>query len=222
MKRIALSIAVAIGIPAAVVGLVASPASAHEARTVGAYHFLVGWGAEPAYAGYQNSVQLILTNASDGKPVASIGDSLKVEVSSGSAKATFPIVPTFDPDSGLGTVGDYRAWFIPTAPGNYTFHFTGKIGSQKIDQSFSSSETTFATVTDARTVEFPVKAPTNVELGQRIDQEVPRLTAAIATASGKADDTATGARTIGIVGLVVGLIGIAVGGTALARGRTRP
>lgn len=221
MKRIALSIAVAIGLPAAVVALVAAPASAHEARTVGAYHFLVGWGAEPAYAGSQNSVQLILSYQSDGKPVANLGDSLKVEVSSGSAKATFPIVPTWDPDSGLGTIGDYRAWFIPTAPGNYTFHFTGSLGKQKIDQSFTSSATTFDTVTDATTVEFPVKAPTNAELGQRINQEVPRLTAAIAASSSKADDTAKSARTIGIVGLVVGLIGIAVGGTALARGRSK-
>ena len=38
----------------------AAPAYAHEARDVGAYHFLVGWGNEPAYSGQENSVQLVL------------------------------------------------------------------------------------------------------------------------------------------------------------------
>jgi hypothetical protein len=37
-----------------------------------------------------------------------------------------------------GTPGDYRAFFIPTAPGGYSFHFTGTIKGQKIDQTFKS------------------------------------------------------------------------------------
>src|SRR6266545_3616700 len=44
---------------------------------------------------------------------------------------------------GDGTPGDYRAWFIRTAPGPYTFHFTGSIKGQKVDEKFTSSPTTF-------------------------------------------------------------------------------
>ena len=56
-----------------------SPALAHVEKTVGKYKFVVGWGDEPTYAGFRNSVQLILSD-SNGKPVTDLGDSLKVTV----------------------------------------------------------------------------------------------------------------------------------------------
>ena len=37
-----------------------------------------------------------------------------------------------DADTGFGTPGDYRAFFFPTAPGDYTFQFTGTIGSSSL------------------------------------------------------------------------------------------
>ena len=147
----------------------AAPAYAHEARDVGAYHFLVGWGNEPAYSGQENSVQLVLTYLRTGKPVVNLGTTLKVTVVFGSQSMVFGLEPTFDPDTGLGTPGDYRAWLFPTAPGDYTFHFSGTIGSQKIDQSFTSSPTTFNPVQDPTAVEFPVQTPTMTELAQRVD-----------------------------------------------------
>jgi len=179
--------------------LAAAPAAlAHEARNVGAYHFLVGWGQEPAFAGQMNSVQLILSTQG-GKPVASLGNSLRVTVMYGSQRLPLALTPTFDPDTGLGTPGDYRAWFVPTAPGNYTFVFTGTIGHQRIDQSFTSSPTTFATVEDPASLEFPAHAPSTVELSQRLDATIPRM----ATSSSMSTT-----EMLAIAALVLGLIGV--------------
>jgi hypothetical protein len=64
--------------------VLASPAAAHEAKTVG-NHFVVGFGDEPAYASEKNSVQLLLADAND-KPVTDLTDTLKVAVTTGSAE----------------------------------------------------------------------------------------------------------------------------------------
>src|SRR5690349_11456021 len=98
----------------------AAPAFAHEVRKVGKYEFTVGWGDEPAYAGFKNSVQLLLHDAA-GKPVNNLGDTLKVEVIYQGQTESLPLESNFDPDAGVGTPGDYRAWLIPTRPGDYTF-----------------------------------------------------------------------------------------------------
>lgn len=44
---------------------------------------------------------------------------------------------------GSGTPGDYRGWLIPTRPGKYTFHFTGTIKGDPIDERITASPTTF-------------------------------------------------------------------------------
>jgi hypothetical protein len=188
----------------------ASPAAAHTVRKVGAYNFVVGWGSEPAYAGLLNSVQLVLTKLSDGKPVVNLGNSLTVTVIYGTQKMPLALTPTFDPDTGFGTPGDYRAWLFPTAPGNYTFHFTGKIGTQAVGESFTSGPTTFATVEDPMNAQFPVKAPSAAQLSQRLDTALPRLKGSSSSSSG---------RTYGIMGIIVGALGLVVGGLALVRVR---
>ncbi len=118
----------------------------------------------------------------------------------------FALEPTFDPDTGLGTPGDYRAWLFPTAPGNYTFHFTGTIGRQRIDQSFTSGPTTFNTVQDPTPVEFPVQTPTMTELAQRVNVSLPRLASS---------SQASRAQLFGIIGMVVGALGLIVAVFAL-------
>jgi hypothetical protein len=189
----------------------AKQAQAHVAKEVGPYHFLVGWGAEPAYAGQLNSVQLVLTYGSSGKPVTNLSSDFHVTVIYASQSMAIALEPTFDPDSGFGTPGDYRGWMIPTAPGNYTFHFTGKIGTQSVNQSFTSGPTTFGTVEDPVSVEFPVRVPSNADLSQRLDAQLPRL----ATSSGLST-----ARYLGIIGASLGVVALAVAGIALARRRT--
>src|SRR5947208_14390930 len=91
---LARSSAVALCLVAAAVAF-AGPASAHERRTVGAVQFVVGWGDEPAYSGFKNSVQLTISEANGGAPITDITDTLKVEVAKGSDKMTVPLTPNF-------------------------------------------------------------------------------------------------------------------------------
>jgi hypothetical protein len=199
----------------------AGVASAHEEREIGAFNVEVGFGDEPPYAGFKNSVQLVLSDAS-GNPVTDLGDTLSVDVTTGDQTTTLAIEPNFEV-GGDGTPGDYRAWFIPTRPGTYSFHFTGSIKGQKVDETFTSSPTTFDDVVDPTQAEFPVKDPTLGQVSQRIDQEVPRLNSAIASAEQKAKDDVKSARLLAIVGIALGALGVAAGGTAhmAARRRTK-
>jgi hypothetical protein len=213
-RRIAACVALTSGLASVFVLALSSPAFAHEERTVGAYHFVVGWGDEPAYAGSKNSVQLILATKA-GKPVTNLGDSLKVEVIFGQQQMELPFEPAFDPEEGFGTLGDYRAWLIPTAPGTYTFHLFGAIGKQKVDERFTSGPTTFDDIADPAEVEFPTKVPTGTELAGRLDREIPRMTAAVASARSEAEDKADSARTLAIIGIVVGAVGLVLAVVAL-------
>jgi hypothetical protein len=197
----------------------AAPALAHEARHVGELHFVVGFGDEPAYAGQKNSVQLILADADD-KPITELGDSLNVEVIFGDQMMELALEPNFEVGE-FGTPGDYRAWFFPTRPGAYTFHFFGSIGNQEIDESFTSSPTTFSEVSDPSQVEFPVKDPPVAQVAQRINREVPRLTKAIAAQQTSAKEEADSAKTVAYLGIAVGALGVILGAAALVVSRRR-
>lgn len=218
--KIAACLALIGGLGAAFVLGLSAPAFAHEERTVGAYQMVVGWGEEPAYAGQKNSVQLILGTKA-GKPVTDLGDSLKVEVIFGEQQMELPFEPAFDVEEGFGTPGDYRASIIPTAPGMYTFHLFGAIGKQKVDERFTSGPTTFDDVADPAEVEFPTKVPTGTELSERLDREIPRVHAAIASARSQAEDRADTARTLAIVGIVIGAVGLLLAMVALIGWRAR-
>lgn len=189
----------------------AVPASAHVEKDVGAYHFVVGWGTEPTFAGQLNSVQLVLTYGSSGKPVMNLSSDFHVTVIYGSRSMAVALEPTFDPDTGIGTPGDYRGWMIPTAPGDYTFHFTGKIGAQSIDQSFTSGPTTFGTVEDPASVEFPVRAPSNADLSQRLDAQVSRLATSSALST---------TRDLAVAAIVIGGLALVAAAVAIVRRRT--
>jgi hypothetical protein len=215
-KRI---VAAALGLAVLLLPLLASPAAAHEERKVGAWSFVVGFGSEPAYAGVPNSVQLILSKG--GKPVTDLGDTLKVAVTTGDAEAKeMGTRPNFAVGV-YGEPGDYRADFIPTAAGAYTFHFTGTIKGKKVDQRFSSSPTGFDEVADPAEVQYPVPDPSGTQVSVRLDREASRLTAALAAERDQARDDAASARTLAVVALVVGALGlvaaVAVGGMALRR-----
>jgi hypothetical protein len=201
----------------------AGPAFAHEQRTVGSFNVEVGWGDEPTYAGFKNSVQLIIKDAGD-QPVTDLGDSLKVEVKSGDQTMTLPLEPDFSVgDDPSGEPGDYRAWLIPTAPGTYSFHFTGTIHGEAVDQTFTSSDTTFDDVGDPASIEFPSKDPTTGQLADRLDRETARLgdTAnAAASKASKAKDDAARIQLIAIAGLVVAVGALAVAIIAVRRRRT--
>jgi hypothetical protein len=206
-----------VGVAGLLLALSAPAASAHEERKVGRYVFHVGVGDEPAYAGAKNSVQVLLHDASNDKPVVDLGDTLKVDVSLGNndaQKTSMTLEPDFEVGE-FGTPGDYRAFFIPTAPGAYTFHFTGTIKGQAVDQKFTSGPQTFSEIQDPAEVSFPTKDPTTGQLAARVDRETQRLSQALAASQAqarKADDAAGTARLIAIIGVVVGALGLAAAG----------
>lgn len=226
MKRIAGVVATT-----AVAGVLVLPALAalaHEGRSQGNLEMAVGFGTEPAYAGQPNSVELILVH--DGEPVVDLADTLDVEVSFGDQIQRFPLEPNFAVGA-FGEPGDYRAWFIPTRAGQYTFHFTGTIQGEDVDQTFTSGPRTFSDVEDPNQIQFPVQDPTNGELAERIDQEVPRLTSATEEARAAATsavedartaaDDASSAQTFAILALAVGALGVALAAGALLFARKR-
>lgn len=220
--RALMALAAVAAMPALFIVATAGAASAHVLKTVGPYHLLIGFGNEPTYTGAQNSVFLLLSNAKTGAPIVDegLGDTLKVEVGFGTQKKLLPLVSSFDPDSGGGTKGVYNAFFIPTVPGDYTFHLFGTIRGQKVNITVESSPTTFDSAHAPAAIEFPQQAPSNLQLAQRLNVESARLAAAVQAASTKAAPAST-ARAVGIAGLVVGAAGLGAGGIALARSASR-
>src|SRR5499427_4503351 len=220
--RALIGLAVVAAVPALFIAATAAPASAHVLKRAGPYDLLIGFGNEPAYAGEQNSVFLLLTNAKTGAPIVDegLGDTLKVAVGFGTQTKQLPLVSSFDPDSGQGTKGVYNAYFVPTVPGDYTFHFSGSIHTTKVNITVKSSPTTFDSAHDPAAIEFPQQAPSNLQLAQRLDAESARLSAQIHAAGSKAA-SASAALAVGIAGLVAGVAGLCVGGVALARSRSR-
>ena len=200
-------------------------ASAHEEADVGPIHMEVGFGTEPAYAGQPNSVQLILSRHDGADPILDLGDSLLVTVSFGeNLHDPLPLEPNFEP-GGDGIQGDYRAWFIPTQAGSYTFHFTGTVDGTKIDKAFIAGPKTFSVVEEVSSITFPkVPFPANSELASRIDQESARTTSDIHTVAAGAQeafDDARTAKTMGLVGTAVGALGLIVAAVALMAARKR-
>jgi hypothetical protein len=229
MKKRMLSAALVAGLAGLLLVGTSSTALAHEERDVGKYVVAVGFGDEPAYAGVQNSVQMFLHDKQTDKPIVDLGPTLKVEVRYGNrAMPPLTMEPNFEVGE-FGTPGDYRAFFFPTRPGDYSFHFTGTIKGQKVDETFTSGKSTFSSVVDPTNVEFPEKDPTTGQLGQAVNRVIPRVEslinkgaraeAAIASLKDDVDSAKTLATLALAVGVVVGLAGLVVGVMALRAAR---
>ncbi len=196
----------------------AAPALAHVSTKVNGYQFVIGWQHEPAYTGVQNAVQIVIHDPG-GNPVDDLGTppSLRVTVSTSSLTSNpLDLEPSFDPDTGFGTHGEFDAPIIPTAPGTYTFHVTGTLGGQPVDKAFTSSDSTFNNVVDPSAVQFPVKLQNAADLATNVSRLNPRVENAL-TASRQAHDKASSAETLAIVALAVGAVlgvtGIIIGVT---------
>ena len=195
--------------------LVAAPAFAHTEKDAGPYKLLFGWRNEPAYTGSLNAVQLFVHDAS-GKAIDDLGKKgLTVVVSTGTgatAKSSSPLAFTgaFDPDSGLGTHGEFDAPILPTGAGTYTFHITGDINGTAVDVSAASSDTTFADVTDPTDIDFPVQAQTVPQLSSAITTLQGRVASA-QSAAASAKSSANSARAFGIVGIALAIVAIVAG-----------
>lgn len=219
LGRVPVHALVRAGIVAAILTLMlAATTQAHVVKSFGSYSIALGWVREPTYVGQLNAVQAFVTD-SKGKPVTDLaaGDLKVVVTAGGQDSSPFDLAPTYDEDTGLGTPGDYEAPLVPTIPGDYTFHLTGSIHGTAVDETATSSESTFESAVDSTSVDFPTKLPSLSDIATRLDRIDARASAAPAAsattdAATKAQDTASTAL---IVGGVAGALGIVIGVVAL-------
>jgi hypothetical protein len=199
--------------------------AAHGHTSAAGFNFVIGWSGEPALVGQPNAVQLFVYDAAE-KPITDIpADAVSVVVSTaGQDSSSFSLAPAFDVEEGFGTPGEYSADIIPTAPGDYTFHFTGTIHGKAFDVSMTSSDTTFDGVVAPVDLEFPVKQPTLTEVGTRLDRIDGRIDAlqstapapgAVADAQANAASASTAADRALLIGSLLGGAGLVVGAIAL-------
>jgi hypothetical protein len=215
----------------------ATAAQAHVLKDFGSYSVALGWSVEPTYVGEVNAVQVVVKDK-EGKAVTDLADGdLKVIVSvGGQDSAALALDNKFDPDTGLGFPGDYEAPITPTAPGDYTFHLTGSIHGQAVDETATSSDSTFNSAVEATDIQFPNKLPSLTEITTSLDRINARLSAGpspaasaaapaptadvgLADAVSAAQTTAAQARDAAssalVVGLLVDALGVILGGAAL-------
>ncbi|MGH2692054.1 MAG: hypothetical protein ACRDHM_06085 [Actinomycetota bacterium] len=162
--------------------LPATSAVAHESRVLGDVVFVAGWGNEPTFAGFAHPVEVFLSEAGaseeeEGPPISDAD--LEVEVffgaeASGDSSGLLPM------DEAFGEPGHFEADMIPTRPGTYTFHFTGTVAGQEIDEVFTSGPDTFSDARIPSEIQFPEQDPTNGELAESIE----RLSARVDNAGG--------------------------------------
>jgi len=157
----------------------AIPVFAHTGHEVGAYVLEIGWLHEPAFVGQPNAVQVTVTTHADGKPVLDLGaEDLAVVVSTAGADSpSLSFEPAFDAEELEGSLGEYDAALVPTAPGDYTFHITGTVHGTAVDLTVASGDETFDQVVSSSDLEFPAKMPTLTEVGTRLDRIDARIEA---------------------------------------------
>jgi hypothetical protein len=183
-------------------------ASAHETRTVaGKYKFVVGFLNEPAISDQPNGIDLTVTDVNTGDPVIGLEKSLKAQIIYGGETEDVTLSPRFN------LPGKYTAYVIPTKTGTWKFHFTGKLNSDSIDETFISGPGRFNDVEAAQTFQFPAKTPGMVELNAQVNSAQSTATSA--------QSTAKAGFAVGIAGVILGAAGLVAGGVAISRSRRR-
>jgi len=221
--------AAALVMPAVVLG--------HTVQHAGPYTLEIGWRIEPTYVAVPNAVSVTITDAS-GKPVTDLGaDDLQVVVSTNNQPSPdLSFEPGFDPVEMDGPLGEYDAAIVPTAPGDYSFHITGKIHGQAVDITVTSGDKTFDPVKESTNLQFPAQLPSISQVVTRLDRidarvaalggtagptqaDVDAARAAAAAAKDSADFALIIGATIGGAGLLVAALGLFVAyRTSRARG----
>lgn len=199
----------------AIASLAQAPAIGHEHRPVGNLSLVVGWLEEPALAGFENAVQVIAERSEE--PVE--GGRLQVVVifgerSSDTRSANLALEPLF------GAPGEYAATVIPSRPGRYTFHITGRVGGTRINEFFTSGPQTFDEVRNPADVQFPARDPSPAEVAARLDRLDARIGQALEEirALGAASGPHAGTLILAAAGAALGALALAV--ALLRRPRT--
>ncbi len=122
----------------------------------------------------------------------------------GDSKVSLDLVPRFN------TPGAYNAYFMPTQEGPYTFHFSGTINDQPVDEKFTSSDSTFSTPEQPRA--FPVAYPDVEGMNARLSTVEDKV-----SVSKSSSDNSGTAMAVGIVGIIVGCLGVGLGGFSLMK-----
>ena len=191
--------------------LPAAPALAQADVTTGTITVAVGFATEPAYAGQPNAVQLLVSRNEESVTDLAPGD-LAVEIRFAGQTTSVPAEPEFEVGE-WGTPGDYRAPFIPTQPGAYTFVVTGMVDGTDVHFSVTSGPKTFSDVVDPAEAMFPqIAAPSSADLATKIDAQATRADQALSAAH----DAAERARIIAIAAVVTAAV--AIGLAIWARG----
>jgi hypothetical protein len=182
----------------ALVALSTGFVSAHEERQIDGYDVEVGFVDEPVFVGQKSGLEMIVHKGDTA--VTGLEATIKAEVIYQGQQRELTLAPVDGED------GTYRAAFIPTAAGPYTFHIGGTIEGQAVDESFTSSPTGFDEVQEVAGGQFPVQFPSEAEL--------------VADAKAGKDGAAQAqlALIVGAAGVVIGLVGA---GLALSA-RRRP
>ena len=152
--------------------------SGHDAHVVGPYRVEIGWGEEPAFAGTRNAVTVEITNAATHAPVSDLGGgSLSADVIFGDEHVVLPL--RADPEHR----NTFAASLVPTRPGTYAFHITGRVANQTLDLRSTCSPQTFDCVLSSAELQFPVKDPSPGELAASLERATPRADRALELAS---------------------------------------
>lgn len=212
---------------ACTLSLVPVVASAHAVLTAGRYRIAIGWNFEPpggtvTYVGQPNAVQVFVDIPSPGNDIGTAVSDLNSDCThpdfqvtvtfAGTTSSPLCPQPAYDPDTGNGRMDEYDALLTPTKVGDYTFRIFGSIHGTSIDQSVKSGPSTFDTVGDESSVEFPAPVPAIGDVATKVDQVDGRAGAAETQASNAASD-ANRAAVLGVVAIVVAVL---LGGANLA------
>ncbi|MDB5080195.1 MAG: hypothetical protein JWP00_2119 [Chloroflexi bacterium] len=207
IKRISGAALAALVIFSLLAVLVPGEASAHGRRTIvnDKYQIMFGFITEPAFTGQRNGIDLTVClgtceNNPDGtlkNPVKDVDKTLKAEVIYGSSTVPVTLAPRFRAD------GKYDAYFFPSRAGEYTFHFTGTINGDQVDEKVVSAKDGFSSVEEPKLVPAGVSAETGLIQAQQAAKD--------------AKDAAGTATIFGIAGVAAGILGLGLAGFALTR-----
>ncbi|MEP7287605.1 MAG: hypothetical protein ABI947_17765 [Chloroflexota bacterium] len=164
MKRLRLLLPIALIIVAVLFAFRIAPVQAHEGRDVGPYRVELGWRVEPAFVGVANGPEVFISMKDDEKKkVEGAEKTLKLDAVFGDKTKTVAL------DAAEDDPGHYVASLIPTRPGDYTFHLTGKIGDTVVDEKFTSADGKFGSVEPSSDVLFPDSKMDVASLQAQID-----------------------------------------------------
>jgi hypothetical protein len=172
---------------------------AHDAHVAGPYRLAIGWADEPAFTGIRNAVFVEISEA--GKSPLTEPASLTVEVSVGAERIVLPL--SADP----ARRHVFQAPLVPTRPGTYTFHLTGKVRNQPIDITTICSEKTFDCVQDGSAIQVPVKDPPAGQVVERLERSLPRAELALESAR-RAQTMAAAALAVAALALLSAAVGM--------------